>query len=374
MQVANGYPLEEYKVNTKDGWVLTLYRIPHGKNRHNTPGKRPVIYLHHGITLSSACFTLFNENESMAYILADAGFDVWLPNTRGNTFARGNYHHSHRDIEYWYHSMDEYALIDNPAMINKALEVSGAKKLAFVGHSQGCSVGYAMLASMPEMNEKISVMLQMGPVVFIDFFRAPFLRAMAGGRAVEFLRLAHSGEFLWYRFLAPFLPQCREYWWSEGCVAALNYMFYGPSSFISADDWTVILQTWPASVSSRNLNHWGQMMVTKELRFQRYDFGTNCSIAQPFEETCNQQKYGSLTPTEYDLSKVTAPVVIFVAEMDTMSAPEDVAEQRRRLRPGAIVTEIVYQPYGHMDFVWDRNARHMMDMVDIAYRYSPGTN
>jgi len=57
-----------------------------------------------------------------------------------------------------------------------------------------------------------------------------------------------------------------------------------------------------------------------------------------------------------------------------MSAPEDVAEQRRRLRPGAIVTEIVYQPYGHMDFVWDRNARHMMDMVDIAYRYSPGTN
>lgn len=65
-----------------------------------------------------------------------AGFDVWLPNTRSNTFSRGNYHHSHRDIEYWYHSMDEYALIDNPAMINKALEVSGAKKLAFVGHSQ----------------------------------------------------------------------------------------------------------------------------------------------------------------------------------------------------------------------------------------------
>lgn len=35
-----------------------------------------------------------------------------------------------------YHSMDQYALIDNPAMIDKALEVSGASKLAFVGHSQ----------------------------------------------------------------------------------------------------------------------------------------------------------------------------------------------------------------------------------------------
>lgn len=51
------------------------------------------------------------------------------------------------------------------------------------------------------------------------------------------------------------------------------------------------------------------MMASKELRFQRYDFGTNCSIAKPFEETCNQQKYGSLMPTEYDLSKITAPVV-----------------------------------------------------------------
>jgi hypothetical protein len=71
--LASGYPLENHKVVTSDGWVLNLYRIPHGKNRNTSPGKRPVIYLHHGITLSSACFTLLNENESMAYILADAG-------------------------------------------------------------------------------------------------------------------------------------------------------------------------------------------------------------------------------------------------------------------------------------------------------------
>jgi hypothetical protein len=39
-------------------------------------------------------------------------------------------------MEYWYHSIDQYATIDNPAMIDKALEVSGASKLVFVGHSQ----------------------------------------------------------------------------------------------------------------------------------------------------------------------------------------------------------------------------------------------
>lgn len=71
--VPEGYPLEKHRVNTKDGWVLNMYRIPHGKYRNNKPGPRPVVLLHHGITLSSACFTLLNANESMAYILADAG-------------------------------------------------------------------------------------------------------------------------------------------------------------------------------------------------------------------------------------------------------------------------------------------------------------
>jgi hypothetical protein len=33
---------------------------------------------------------------------AAAGFDVWLPNTRSNMFSRGNFKHSHRDVEYWW--------------------------------------------------------------------------------------------------------------------------------------------------------------------------------------------------------------------------------------------------------------------------------
>jgi hypothetical protein len=43
-------------------------------NRNNQPGvKKPVVFLQHGVTLASDCFTVFGANESMAYILADAG-------------------------------------------------------------------------------------------------------------------------------------------------------------------------------------------------------------------------------------------------------------------------------------------------------------
>jgi hypothetical protein len=71
MVLKNGYPLEKLAVNTPDGWRLNMYRIPHGKGQQ--PGQRPVVLLHHGITLSSACFTLLQPNESMAYVFADAG-------------------------------------------------------------------------------------------------------------------------------------------------------------------------------------------------------------------------------------------------------------------------------------------------------------
>lgn len=42
---------------------------------------------------------------------------------------------------------------------------------------------------------------------------------------------------------------------------SLSLMFYGPSAFLSIDDYTVIGQTWPASVSTRNMDHWAQVGI-----------------------------------------------------------------------------------------------------------------
>jgi hypothetical protein len=169
-----------------------------------------------------------------------------------------------------------------------------------------------------------------------------------------------------------------------------------------------------------------QMMTMEGVHFQRYDHGTNCSRHEPFYETCNQQEYGSMEPPQYDMSRITAPQVRLVCvlllllltltttpsggwaaqshrdlahlltlpphppnppthttpgdtqvfmsgELDIMSTPEDVNTQRARLQPGVLKAEYVYQSYAHMDYVWDRNARHAFDLVDILYRYSPGT-
>lgn len=75
-------------------------------------------------------------NSCLASIPA-AGFDVWMGNTRGNTYSRRNVNGLYTYMaEFWYFSFDQLATIDLPTMIDFALAKAGASKLAFVGHSQ----------------------------------------------------------------------------------------------------------------------------------------------------------------------------------------------------------------------------------------------
>ena len=70
---AQGYPLETVWVTTPDGYKLALHRIPHGRGGK---GGGPPVLLIHGVSLSSTCWVVNQPDESLAFILADKGYDV----------------------------------------------------------------------------------------------------------------------------------------------------------------------------------------------------------------------------------------------------------------------------------------------------------
>lgn len=68
-----GYPVEEHDVVTEDGYILTILRIPHGKQGPARGGNLPVI-LQHGLIDWGFSWVLNYPDEALAYILADAGY------------------------------------------------------------------------------------------------------------------------------------------------------------------------------------------------------------------------------------------------------------------------------------------------------------
>ena len=94
-----GYPAEEHHVITKDGYILSLQRIPRG--RKGVPPNGGVVFLQHGLVSSSADYVMNLPENSLGFILADLGYDVWLGNSRGNTYSNKHVNMSINDPKFW---------------------------------------------------------------------------------------------------------------------------------------------------------------------------------------------------------------------------------------------------------------------------------
>ena len=337
-----GYPLQIHTVTTDDGYILNLHRIPNSQNKR----KRPVVFLMHGILESSDTWVLMGPDKALAYVLSDQGFDVWIGNARGNKHANQHTFLDTSATEYWQFSWEEIALYDLPAMIDYILKMTGADSIYYVGHSQGTTVGYVLCSMKPNYNNKIKIMFSLAPEAWMGHVKSPIVRIFSPATKILGLILkdfnTYSAGVDFFNTVSAFLCSVM----STKCDSIL-YTLSGHETKINATFLSVILGHSPTGSSVLQFVHYGQLVQSH--RFCRYDYG----------EEENLNNYGETAPPDYDLSRVTASVVLFYSPKDWVSDHEDVEILKQNLQN--VNQSIFLEDFTHLDYVY------APDAVDVIY-------
>ncbi|XP_012285753.1 lipase 3 isoform X2 [Orussus abietinus] len=340
----NGYPAEAHVVETEDGYLLTVHRIPQDN--------APTVLLQHGLLGSSADWVFSGKEKALAYILSDAGYDVWLGNVRGNTYSRSHVNLTISDPQYWNFSWHEMGVYDLPAVIRYIAERKKDNKLFYIGHSMGTTMFYVMASERPEITKGIQVMLSLAPVAFMTHVRSPIRLIAPFAKDIEIVtELLGANEFLpqntFLRVLAKYV--CDKVNWEKELCANIFFIFSGFDQAEFNDTLIpVILGHSPAGTSTRTVVHYAQEIQSGE--FRQFDYGSST----------NKRVYNNTTPPSYDLTKINVPVAIYYADNDWLASVNDVLRFYTKLPIKAGKYRVPYPKFSHLDFLWAIDAPSMI--------------
>ncbi|NWI56333.1 LIPM Lipase, partial [Calyptomena viridis] len=351
----HGYPSEEYEVTTQDGYILAVFRIPAGRNSQNT-GQRPVVFLQHAF-LGDATHWISNmPNNSLGFLLADAGYDVWMGNSRGNTWSLKHKNLNPSQKEFWKFSFDEIGKYDIPSELYFIMNKTGQKDVYYIGHSEGTAAGFIAFSTYPELAQQVKTFFALGPVtacphatsilVKITNLPEPLLRLLLGSKG-----FAHQIGFL----KGPVTQLCTSL--DKFCACIICYIAGGSIKNLNTSRIDTYVGHSPAGTSVQNIIHWQQLAHTDQ--FQAYDYGAKE----------NMKKYNQTAPPVYKIEEITIPTAVWSGGQDTFADPKDMA----RLLPR--ITNLIYHEHfpawGHLDFIWglDATEKMYMKIIELLKKY-----
>ncbi|XP_063162238.1 lipase member M-like [Candoia aspera] len=355
-----GYLSEEYKVMTADGYILSLNRIPSGRKNQLDSGLKPVVFLQHGLLGDGSNWVTNLAHNSLGFILADAGYDVWIGNSRGNTWSRSHQNLSVGEDEFWAFSFDEMAKYDLPAVLNFILQKTGQQQLYYVGYSQGAAIAFIAFSTMPELAQKIKMFFALAPVTRIKYAKSSivkllnlperFLQALLGKR--EFL----PQKWLVRKILATF---CGRRLFTSVCGNIFFHLSGYNMRNINMSRINIYVARSPAGTSVQNILHWSQTFRCG--LFKGFDWG---------DEMKNKKKHNQFTPPLYKVDDMTVPTAVWTGAKDLLSDPKDITILLPQIKH--LVSHKSIPEWAHLDFIWGLDAPQRMynEIIDLMKKYA----
>ncbi|KAL3509958.1 hypothetical protein ACH5RR_029359 [Cinchona calisaya] len=346
MVESRGYACEEHEVVTGDGYILSMQRIPFGLSGE-TSGKRPPVLLQHGLLMDAITWLLSPPDQSLALLLADNGFDVWLVSSRGTKYSLSHKILSPDDAAYWDFTWDELATYDLPAAVQFVQDVTG-EKLHYIGHSQGTLIALASF-SKGQLVDKLRSAALLSPIAYVGEMTSPLARSASESLISQALYWLGIYEFnpRGDAVIKLLMHVCKKS--GLDCTNLLT-SFTGQNCCMNSSIVDVFLRHEPQPTSTKNMIHLSQMV--KEGTIQMYDYEN---------EDENKKHYGQPTPPAYDMGNIPKDFPLFLSHggADALSDAKDVNRLVDSLKDhdkDKIVVQFI-EDYAHADYVMGVNAK-----------------
>ncbi|TPX58128.1 hypothetical protein PhCBS80983_g03358 [Powellomyces hirtus] len=349
-----GFPFQHHYVTSKDGYILALHRIPSSRAAHeakkrekaaarrsgarqtprHTASNRPVVLLWHGFLMCSEVWVCTPDPKlSLAYTLADAGYDVWLGNTRGNKYSCKHRNLKPTDEAFWDFSMDHLALYDLPDAVDYILKVTGVPSLSYIGFSQGTAQGFSSLSINPRLNKRINLFVALAPAAKPMGLNNKFLGTMLNmSPEVIFLLFGRKSLLATALFWQSILSPLSFAWLID---VSCKFLFKWHAEMI--DHKNVVYQHLYSYTSVKCVVHWFQ--IIRNGRFQMYDESPT---------VLPNSSSGHVVP-KFPTEHIQTPIALFYGGKDTLADMTWLLEET-----ATPIYCLKVDEYEHVCFLWAR--------------------
>ncbi|XP_055904052.1 lipase 3 [Eupeodes corollae] len=355
----DGYPVEVHTVQTLDGYILKLHRVP-----YNGGERRPVVFLMTGIYASSDAWVLNGRENSLPYLLSNNGYDVWIGNNRGNIYTKKNIKYSPNEREFWNFSWHEMGVYDLPAMVDYILDLTGQKTMHFAGVSQGATIFLVMNSMFPQYNEKFETAHLLAPVAFVDHTKGPLAGIFAGilgtrnflSIMLEGVEMVSTNKFVKRLLTMGCLQDENPQMCASRIWPAVGYDSMHLNRTLIPD----IMANFPVGGSFKQIMHYLQSYNSG--KFRQYDYGPKK----------NKMVYNQTNPPEYPLEKVTVPTFIYFSVKDYIVSVRDIQRLVSHLPNVHALYQMPWEKWNHLDFICGHGVREYIfdKVVDIVNAYT----
>ncbi|CAB02896.2 Lipase [Caenorhabditis elegans] len=342
-----GYESEVHLVRTTDEYILELHRIPCKQNEKcDRSSKRPIVFMQHGLLADGFSWIPNLANQSAGFVFADAGFDIWIANSRGTPASQKHIGYGPENQKFWNFTWQQMSEFDLTASVDLVLKETKQEFLYYLGHSQGTMIMFSRLAENPEFAKKIRHFHALAPVATVSHIGGLF-----GLFGTKFLTYAEIllGRLPYSPLSIPRTVQkmisymCSRFFMQNICTLDIGFIDGNEKMFNQSRVGVYLCHT-PAATSVKDLQHWIQLVKSQTV--SKFDYGTDGNIIE----------YGQPTPPEYDLTQINTPTYLYWSRDDILADTQDIRDSILSKMNKTIAGSLELPHYSHMDFVFGTHA------------------